>query len=147
MTIFSVTGIPRAQGSKSAFKNKHTGKVVMTEGGTNESRANFAAWRDSVSEAARKAHGGAPPLDGPLRVRMRFVFPRPSGARKADHWKPTAPDIDKLQRAVLDCLTAARVIVDDARVACVEVSKELADAAGRQPIGCSVEVTPVPPWA
>ena len=146
MTIFSVTGVPKAQGSKSAFKHKTTGKVIMTEGGTNESRRSFAEWRDQVSTAAEKAHAGAPPLDGPLRVRMRFVFPRPSGARKADHWKATAPDLDKLQRAVLDCLTAARVIVDDARVACIEASKELADAAGRQRTGCTVEVTPVPPW-
>lgn len=139
MTTFFVYGEPRPQGSKTPLPTKG-GKVVMVEGGNDLARERNRNWRQDVAHAARLAHGNQPPMDGPLRVTLRFVFPRPKSAKRDARWKDTRPDIDKLERAVLDALKVGGVIVDDARVAQVSKSKELADRDGREPVGVTVAV-------
>jgi Holliday junction resolvase RusA-like endonuclease len=89
-------------------------------------------------------------LDDPCEVAITFHHPRPAahygtgrnaGTLKpsAPTWKGTAPDIDKLTRAVLDALTASRVIRDDARVARLVVDDLWADAA----TGARITITPL----
>jgi len=76
-----------------------------------------------VADAAHNAsvrHGG--PLSGALIVTMGFRFPmpesRPPRTRKLGTVaKTTAPDLDKLVRAVNDGLAAGGLIVNDARIA------------------------------
>ena len=74
-----------------------------------------------------------PPLDGPLRLRAVFVFPRPAThfgtGRNAGRLKPSAPvycrtrpDVDKLLRAIGDAITGV-VFRDDARVVDVAAEK------------------------
>ena len=114
---FEVIGVPKPQGSKKPFKDR-AGNARMAESGG----LAFAAWRNAVSEAARRAHGDAEPLDGPLVLAVEFRFPMPKSAPKRDHeqgrrWKTTAPDTDKLVRSIGDALEAAGVITSDARIA------------------------------
>lgn len=119
---FDVIGVPTGQGSMKAFSAG--GHARLKPSGGNK----FAAWRNAVSEAARTAMGGAPALDGMLHLTAVFRFPLPASRSKklralGGTYKTTAPDVDKLLRLVCDSLTAAAVIVDDARICSVTASK------------------------
>ena len=118
---FDVIGLPAAQGSK-----KHVGNGVMVE----SSKA-LRPWRDSVTAAAMAAHSG-PALDGALYLDVVFRFPCPTSRSKSHRvaaaspggaLKTTAPDLDKLVRAVGDALTHAGVIADDARICSIATEK------------------------
>jgi Holliday junction resolvase RusA-like endonuclease len=114
---FVAYGIPAPKGSKRGFFNKHTGRVALVESSSREK-----PWRQDVSEAALRARNGAAPLDGPLVLRLVFTMPKPKSAPKSRRTFPDRkPDIDKLQRSVLDALVSAGAIADDARV--VEVTR------------------------
>lgn len=130
---FDVIGVPKPQGSKTAFNAKGTGRAMTKETGG----VGFAAWRNAVSEAARRARdeylplpvleglGFAetkPPFDGPLVLIAQFRFPMPPSRKKAERqrgwmWKTTAPDESKLIRLIEDSMQAAGLIADDARFA------------------------------
>lgn len=68
--------------------------------------------------------GGIPfsPLDGPLEAHISFRFPYLKSTpklmvqSKMSFYKPTRPDLDNLEKAVLDSLTRMKVIVDDSNV-------------------------------
>ena len=112
---FQVVGDPTPQGSKTKMPNG-----AMLEGGTADLRAKRINWRNAVADAARlqaETHGK---LDGNLRLIVDFRFAMPQSRPKAVRergmaWKHTAPDLDKLVRAVGDSLTAGGLIRDDAR--------------------------------
>lgn len=117
---FTVVGTPVPQGSKRAFKTPG-GAVVMAE-------ANKAhkPWRAEVVAAAR-AEAPSEPFAGPVEVHLWFRFlPVASDPYRTYH--ASAPDIDKLARTVLDALSVARVIVDDARVCELAAHKRYCDA-------------------
>ena len=124
--IFIVNGTPAAQGSKRAFVVK--GRAVMVD-----ADKKLKPWRQAVTDAAAEERGDNPLFMGPVRVRVRFVFPRPKShygtGRNAEVLKPNAPlfvdkkpDIDKLLRAIFDALTGV-VFKDDSQVTTVESSK------------------------
>lgn len=80
------------------------------------------AWKKAIALAAWKAVGTT--LDGPTRVDIEFLMPRPlhhfgTGRNAstlkpgAPHWHTVRPDRDNLDKAVLDALTAAGVFGDD----------------------------------
>jgi crossover junction endodeoxyribonuclease RusA len=115
-----VPGVPVPQGSKKAFKHRHTGRVVMTD-----DNPNLAAWRAMVAHVARTDWAGREPLAVPVTASLVFYLPRPAGhygtGRNAGVLKASAPlhptvkpDLDKLVRAVFDSLTTAGVWKDDA---------------------------------
>lgn len=120
---FDIVGIPHQQGSKQRF-----GKV-MVEAGTAESRAKHKAWRGVVAERAREVCDElGVQFDGPLQLEVVFRFPMPASRSKADRLlgtipKVSAPDLDKLIRALGDGLTAGGLIRDDARVATIIAMK------------------------
>lgn len=69
------------------------------------------------------------PLSGPLRLDVRLCFA--TGGRHAQgEPKATRPDVDNSIKTILDCLTRAGVIEDDARVAELRAAKAWADPAG-----------------
>ncbi|MEY8565172.1 RusA family crossover junction endodeoxyribonuclease [Corynebacteriaceae bacterium 7-707] len=106
MTHFFVPGTPRPQGSK-----RHVGGGRMVE-----QSKHLPAWRQALIVAARFAHHGDP-ITGPVTVRAEFVFPRPKSLK--DRPAPphtSAPDTDKLQRAVGDALEQAGVIANDSQI-------------------------------
>lgn len=116
-----IPGDPQSQGSK---------RVVPTGAGPRliESNKRLAPWRADAIACLRAAlPDGWLALDGPVSVDAVFQFARPSshyGTGKnaarlrpsAPVWKTTAPDGDKCLRALLDALTQAGVVRDDARV-------------------------------
>ena len=118
MLDINVIGLPGAQGSK-----RHVGGGRMVE-----MSKTLPAWRDSVTWTAAGEWHGAPPMDGPLALFVEFRFPMPASRSKTVRLrgmarKVTAPDLDKLVRAVGDALTAAGVIRDDARIAHIVATK------------------------
>lgn len=126
MTTFTVVGTPKPQGSKRAYINRRTGKPVLTE----SAGAPLKDWRTDVQQAAIRAQGVLPPLDGPVRVTLRFALTRPKSHPKTrETWPTTRPDIDKLTRAVLDSVTHI-CFNDDSQVTDLLVFKQWGDPPG-----------------
>ena len=120
---FFCPGVPVAQGSK-----RHVGRGIMVEDATR-----LKPWREALINAALNAL----PQEvffGVVMVEILFSFPRPKShfgtGRNAEilkpsspHLKASAPDIDKLCRAVLDALVHAGTLRDDALVATLVATK------------------------
>ena len=120
---FQVPGLPMAQGSK-----RHVGHGVMVE-----MSKKLPAWRSDMQLMGQRAMAGRELLYGPTSLRAVFAFPRPlyhygtgrnAGRVKdsAPGWKVSAPDLDKLVRALGDALTGV-VIRDDAQICDLAVTK------------------------
>lgn len=86
------------------------------------------------------------PLDEPLRLELEFLFERP-----ASHWskrgglKPSAPldheqkpDLDNLEKAIMDELTQQGFLRDDSRIVSKGTEKFWSDEPGR--FGCMVSL-------
>lgn len=145
MTTFRVRGIPVPQGSMRALLTKQ-GRAVAV----NSNSSRLALWRNDVVEAAAKCAPAVGPLQGAVSVRLEFRLPRPkshyrTGANAdllrdaAPLYPAKAPDIDKLTRCILDALTVAGFINDDALVVALDASKRFATLAN--PSGVRIEVT------
>lgn len=129
---FFVPGIASPGGSKKAFQNPKTGRIVVVD----DAKGN-KAWRDRVASAGSEAMGGRQPFRGALRITLEFFEPRPKGhygsGRNAGRLLPSAPkyptkkpDALKLARAAEDALKGI-VYVDDAQTVDLEVRKRFAD--------------------
>ena len=92
-----------------------------------EANRNLKPWRAHAITQLRAAWAGEPILHG-VHVTARFVFARPKSHYRtgrnshllrddAPAFKTSAPDLDKLQRALGDALTQAGVLRDDALIA------------------------------
>lgn len=122
-----VPGRAAPQGSK-----RHVGHGILVE----SSKA-CAPWRTTVAWAVSQVWKSAPLL-GPVGLELEFVMPRPTSTPKRR--TPPAikkPDVDKLQRAVLDALTKV-VWADDSVITEVRAMKRLAEL-DEQP-GCQIRV-------
>jgi Holliday junction resolvase RusA-like endonuclease len=126
--VFFVPGLPQQQGTK-------------TKWGTEEN-PHVTSWRESVARSAHEIMGDEPPLHGPVRVTVTFTFPRPKthyrGGKFAGLLKETAPffhtgppDLDKLQRAIGDSLTAT-ILRDDRQISSWGTRKIYGDKVGAQ---------------
>lgn len=114
---FFVPGDPAAQGSK-----RHVGNGRMIE----QSRK-VGPWRERVALAAHEAMNGRAHIPGGITLALTFVMPRPKSAPKRSTPAATKrPDIDKLERAVLDALTNV-VFADDSQVTNLHALKRLAE--------------------
>ena len=132
----TVHGRPQQQGSSKAFvvRDRRTGKPRAIV--TSDNRTELQAWREAVrteSQTAAIDEGGYRDT-GPVGLRITWRLPRPKRAR-AGELPATRPDIDKLERAILDALTGTWYR-DDGQVTDVEKRKRYA-AAGDPP---SVEI-------
>lgn len=120
MSILTCTipGKPEQQGSK-----RNVGKVSI------EANKNLAPWRADAIANLQKAmtEQGLEKFVGPVGVEVTFVYQRPKGhygsgshaetiKATAPLYKTSAPDLDKLQRAVGDALTQAGVLRDDSLI-------------------------------
>lgn len=63
-------------------------------------------------QAALHPHRPAEPLQGPLRLVVKWIW-----QGKTDAYKPTKPDTDNLQKALKDSMGLCRFWLDDAQVA------------------------------
>lgn len=107
-----IYGNPAPQGSKKFVGTTKTGRGIMVE-----SSKKVKPWREDVKSEALAVRNGAPPLDGPLIVRMVFTLPKPGSAPKRRRTFPCRkPDVSKLARSTEDALVDAGLITDDARI-------------------------------
>jgi len=118
-----VKGTPAPQGSKRAFANpKNPSKPIVTE-----SSKRLPGWRREIRRVVAPLMDGRELLDGPLEVRVTFVFQRPQHHHVAgDRSRPLkpnapvyhaqAPDLSKLLRGMEDDLNKL-VWTDDSRIA------------------------------
>lgn len=130
---FTVVGTPKPKGSK-----RHVGNGILVESAGEA----LVDWSQAVATTAAQARvrAGCAPVADPCRVQLTFRLPRPKSNPKRRETLPSRkPDIDKLARAVLDALTAAGLLTDDAVVVELVASKEYADRADPW-TGCRVEV-------
>ena len=112
---FEVCGRPAPQGSKS-YKGHHSGKPILAE-----SSQHLTQWRGAVAGAALLAASQEPdaPFDCPVELSVEFRFAMPKVRRHLGHEripKLSAPDLDKLVRAVGDALQDGQLLASDARI-------------------------------
>jgi crossover junction endodeoxyribonuclease RusA len=102
----TIHGRPAQQGSSKAFivRDRRTGRPRAIV--TSDNRTELQAWREAVrTEAQTAAIDEAGYRDrGPVELTITWELPRPKRARAGD-LPDGRPDIDKLERAVLDALT------------------------------------------
>lgn len=144
--VFKVLGRPQPAGSKRAFPNKKTGRIIITDDAKGS-----RPWKQEVAGAAHHAllnTGDRTLFTGPLEVTLHFVLTRPKGhygsgrnahvlRAGAPAWPTVKPDIDKLSRAILDSLTGV-VWRDDAQVV-----RKCATKSYGHPEGVEVAVRPL----
>lgn len=126
MTTFFVEGLPAPQGSKKYVGN---GRMI-------ESSKHLPAWRDAVKEAAQQ-HAETP-IDQPVTVMVDFFMPKPK--KPMFDYPATAPDCDKLQRAIGDGLEQGGLLRNDARIVKWVACEWWAEPD--EPTGALITVTP-----
>lgn len=139
---FFVPGVPVPKGSGTPFRNRSTGKLFVRQSNADRQRP----WADAIAAAAFAAASAAAPGFAPVRQaahieRLTFCFPRPKSHYRtgrhahllrldAPEEHISAPDLDKLERCVLDALTAI-LWIDDRQVSKVrDKEKVYADTPG-----------------
>jgi crossover junction endodeoxyribonuclease RusA len=127
MISFFVSGVPTPQGSARAFVVK--GKPVITS-----ANRNLVHWRRLVSDAAQ---GHAHMIEGPVKISVGFVLPRPKSLPKKVHWHLKKPDLDKLVRSICDSLTGI-MWQDDSQVVTLSATKSY--ATNGQSTGVLIEI-------
>ena len=133
----SADGVPRPQGSKKAFVCG--GKAVLVE-----QADGLKEWRDHVasSASAHMQYRGLECLEKtPISVKLAFAMPRTKSMKPTDGLEMVQrPDIDKLERAILDALTGV-VFKDDSQVCALHAVKRR--CAPGEPPNVFVQVEPV----
>lgn len=121
---FTVDGDPKPQGSKRGFVTK-TGKVAMVE----MAGKPLKDWRETVTAVAAKAAHDADWMTtlSPVGVLVEFRIRQP---KKPTYSYPPRPDVDKMQRALLDALTYAGLWKDDSQVMTITAIKSYSDQPG-----------------
>lgn len=114
-----VDGHPRPKGSKKAFLNPKTKRVVMVD----QRGKLLKEWEGLLVEAFESYEGEL--LDGPVSVSLAFFLPRPKKS-KFGAYPAGSPDIDKLTRTVFDKMTGV-FFTDDSRVVELDATKEWTD--------------------
>lgn len=117
-------GTPVQQGSKRAFavKSKATGKMRAVV--VDDNKDSLKSWRRNALDELGAVHPGISHVvpifaqHEPVALRILFVFPLRQSDKRAYAageiiWHTTSPDMDKLQRATWDVLTAGGVWFDD----------------------------------
>jgi Holliday junction resolvase RusA-like endonuclease len=135
---FEIQGTPQPRGSKIAslvhtkggYAMKNGKPIVVARDDNKKSRP----WMDGIHWQIKCDLGPRwEPLDEPVELYLNFYFSRPKGHYRSGKYSNvlrddapflhgTKPDLDKLERAVLDALTGV-VYVDDSRVASLYASK------------------------
>ena len=113
-----IAGHPAPQGSK-----RYVGRGIMIE-----SSKKVKPWREDIRSALNREGVPIARLSGATICKLEFVLPRPKSTPKRTTPDATKkPDLDKLQRAVLDAATSAGVIDDDSQIVEINASKRLAE--------------------
>jgi Holliday junction resolvase RusA-like endonuclease len=98
-------------------------------------------FKDFARMAAKRAYQG-PPLEGPLRLSLLFLLPRPKrmiwkAKPMPREWMSAKPDFDNISKAFSDAMNGI-VWVDDSQI-CSAVVQKMYAAGGESP-GVVVEI-------
>lgn len=132
---FRVDGIPKGlPRGRATIRGRHAG---IYDPGTAD------GWKHAVALGALPYRPNSP-IEGPISVSIEFIMPRPkSKMRKKDPdgkvWCASKPDVDNLEKAVLDALTNAGWWHDDAQVVRLDSVKVYHSKAGRPGAAIYVE--------
>ena len=117
---FSVFGSAATKGSTRSFVSHSTRKVV-----TIADNRRLPEFTKLIQIAAKWARVKLTPKPHPVTMSITWTFIRPKREQKRPH-HTVKPDIDKLERAVLDALTGI-AYDDDAQVTTVVKHKQYGD--------------------
>lgn len=123
-------GTPGPKGSRNVGKN----------GGTYEQSKVAVQWQQDATLQARSAkiaHRFSEPLPPPYAVALAFRFLAPA---KPTYGWPVVGDLDKFERATLDALQKAGLLLDDKHVTVLSSTKEF---VASDP-GCDVFIESLP---
>jgi Holliday junction resolvase RusA-like endonuclease len=117
---FFVEGLPIAQ---PRTRSTASGRHYTPDNGIHK-------WKRSLQFVARQHYHGKK-IEGPFRVDLLFVFPRPKSIQwktkpMPQIWHIKKPDRDNLDKAVLDALTGI-FWHDDCQVCSGTIDKQIAD--------------------
>lgn len=141
MLAFTVYGVAQPKGNMKPFFTKGMKFPIVTE-----SNRNVKSWSQLVAEGASHALQELPPGDRAqltcgVRLTLAFYLPRPKKFEKKDPVPHiTAPDWDKLSRAVGDALEKV-LYANDAQVCEAIVGKYYAPIGGVPHVDVRVERT------
>ena len=117
--IFFIEGTPIPQGSKTAIRHGTRARLI-------EANKRLKPWRNTLQTALANQAAGRR-IEGPFTIHLSFLFTPPQRPRYRNAngagIHAVKPDVDKLTRAVLDSLTAADIIDDDARCLTLTATK------------------------
>lgn len=119
---FTVFGEAKPQGSQQHRFVPSLGHTVAHE------KHSLVDWRKQVAQVAGQHTGQAGIIEGPVALEVTFFRLRPKSARKRPY-PTTAPDADKLVRAIGDAITGV-LIRDDAQVVDLIARKRFGAVAG-----------------
>jgi len=141
---FTVYGVAMTKGNHRAVTPKGMKFPVITE-----SNRNVASWQQLVAEGASRAIAERPEaervlLTAGVRLTIAYYLPRPKKFSKRGVFvhHVTKPDLDRLERAILDALTAV-AYEDDKQV--TEIISGKYYAAVGAPARVDIAVEPAPP--
>jgi Holliday junction resolvase RusA-like endonuclease len=120
---FFVPGRPMPKGSKRGFV---AGSRAVLVDVNSES---LGAWQSAIALAAAEAAAGRT-IDGAVELTVTFYFKQPLSVRR--RYPSVRPDLDKLERALLDGLTASGIRHDDAQAVKVTKDKAYGEVPGAQ---------------
>lgn len=117
MITFTIPGEPVAKGRPRAFKmhNGHIGTYTPDR---------TVAWEERVRYYAMQVKPEKL-LDGPLAVTLQFAMTRPKSTPKGRTYPTVKPDLDNLEKAVMDAMNGL-IYTDDSRIVLKRSSKEYA---------------------
>lgn len=126
---FTVPCVPIAQPRQRQAVRTMGGKAVATNYTPAKHPVN--AFKAAVQAAYQQAAGDCAPIDGPVRLTLLFVMPRPKGKiwktkPMPRYWHTSRPDSDNLEKGVKDALNKLAWL-DDSQVADTRKSKVVAN--------------------
>jgi endodeoxyribonuclease rusA family protein len=134
---FFIEGTPIPQGSKTAIRHGTRARLI-------EANKRLKPWRTTLQTALADQAAGRR-IEGPFTADLNFLFTPPQRPRFKDQdgnsVHAVKPDVDKLTRAVLDSLTNANIIDDDARCTRLTATKNYTTPNQPTP-GVHITITP-----
>lgn len=106
MIKFFIPGVPVAKG-RPRFARQGKFVVAYTPKKTKD-------WEEHVKWASIE-HRPDKPLEGALRINLDFCMPRPKSIPKHKIHHTKRPDLDNLQKSVIDALQNAALFKDDSQ--------------------------------
>lgn len=129
MVNFSIDGPPHGKGRP---RFRRFGNFVQTY-----TDAKTKSYETLVKEAATKAMGSSPPLEGPVKLDLIIRLPVPKsypkkrseGCLNGSEWPTKKPDWDNVAKSVADAMNDI-VFLDDTQIVIARVVKTYSAEAG-----------------